>query len=246
VCIPAYRAERHLAATLESVGAQTFADWEVVVTEDGSRDRTEEIVRAFAATVSQPVRYTRHEVNRGLPATRNTGLAAASAPVLALLDADDLWTPDHLAIGLAALSHPTASAAVWSPCAIFDDATGVVIGRRELDPADRDRDNLAAAGLQAGLHRRQARIFAGAGHQAAAEAAPPDHKWIPMGVRFVVGSGGDHRAGPDLGNGPSLPLVSSGCRVFCRSSCCPAVSRSAVCTVANRFVPGAGGYTRGQ
>jgi glycosyltransferase involved in cell wall biosynthesis len=139
VCIPAYQAERHLAATLESVGAQTFSDWEVVVTEDGSRDRTEEIVRAFAATVSQPVRYTRHEVNRGLPATRNTGLAAASAPVLALLDADDLWTPDHLAIGLAALSHPTASAAVWSPCAIFDDATGVVIGRRELDPADRDR-----------------------------------------------------------------------------------------------------------
>lgn len=139
VCIPAYRAEKHLAATLDSVRAQTFRGWEIVVTEDGSRDRTEEIVRAFAATVPQPVRYTRHEVNRGLPATRNTGLAAASAPVLALLDADDVWTPDHLAIGLAALGDPAAPAAVWSPCEIFDDATGNVVGRRDLDPADRDR-----------------------------------------------------------------------------------------------------------
>jgi glycosyltransferase involved in cell wall biosynthesis len=139
VCIPAYQAEKHLAATLDSVGAQTFRDWEVIVTEDGSRDRTEEIVRAFAAKARQRVRYIRHEVNRGLPATRNTGLAAAAAPVLALLDADDLWTPDHLATCLASLGDPAAPAAVWSPCAIFDDATGDVVGRRHLDPEDRDR-----------------------------------------------------------------------------------------------------------
>ncbi len=139
VCIPAFRAEKHLAATLASVAAQDFPDWELVVTEDGSRDRTEAIVRAFAATIPQPVRYTRHEVNRGLPATRNTGFAATTAPVLALLDADDLWTPDHLASGLAALGDPAAPAAVWSPCEIFDDATGAVIGRRDLNPADRER-----------------------------------------------------------------------------------------------------------
>ncbi len=75
VCVPAYNADRFLAETLESVRNQTFTDWELVVTEDGSRDGTERIVRDFAATVKQPVRYLRHEKNRGLPATRNTGIA---------------------------------------------------------------------------------------------------------------------------------------------------------------------------
>ena len=76
ICIPAFRAERFLAETLASVRAQTFTDWELIVTEDGSRDRTEEIVRAFAASVAQPVRYTRHDPNRGLPAIGNALPAA--------------------------------------------------------------------------------------------------------------------------------------------------------------------------
>ena len=74
ICIPAFKAEAYLAETLASVRAQTFANWELIVTEDGSRDRTEAIVAAFAATVPQPVRYMRHEPNRGLPATRNAGI----------------------------------------------------------------------------------------------------------------------------------------------------------------------------
>src|SRR5882757_9190931 len=96
ICIPAYRAERYLEATLKSIQGQTFRDWEVIVTEDGSKDRTEDIVRGFAATVNQSVLYNRHDVNHGLPATRNTGIVTARGTWIALLDADDLWQPDHL------------------------------------------------------------------------------------------------------------------------------------------------------
>ena len=86
ICIPAYNAEEYLADALESVRSQTFSDWELIVTEDGSKDRTEELVSRFAALLSQPVRYQRHSVNRGLPATRNSGLSAANSEWIALLD----------------------------------------------------------------------------------------------------------------------------------------------------------------
>jgi len=147
VCIPAYRAERYLAATMASVRDQTFADWELVVVEDGSRDATEKIVHAFACTVPQPVRYLRHEQNRKLPATRNTAHAAAAAPCLALLDADDLWTTDHLATSLAVLGDPALPAATFAACSIFDDYTEAALGHRTLAPADR---GLIAEAVHAG------------------------------------------------------------------------------------------------
>lgn len=100
ICIPAFNAERHLEATLESIRAQTFADWELIVVEDGSRDGAERIVRQFAATVTQRVSFARHETNSGLPATRNTAISRARGEWIALIDADDLWTPTHLAIAL--------------------------------------------------------------------------------------------------------------------------------------------------
>jgi glycosyltransferase involved in cell wall biosynthesis len=133
ICIPAFKAERYLAETLASVRAQTCADWEVVVTEDGSRDGTEAIVRAFAATVSQKVRYTRHDPNRGLPATRNAGIEAARADWIALLDSDDLWTPDHLATCLAT-AEATGAELVHGGSILFDSDTGRELGHRVPAP----------------------------------------------------------------------------------------------------------------
>ena len=106
ICIPAYKADRYLATTLASVGNQTYPNWELIVVEDGSRDRAEEIVTAFSATVSQSVRFLRHEKNRGLPATRNTGIEAALGNWVALLDSDDLWKPEHLDTSTA-IRRPT-------------------------------------------------------------------------------------------------------------------------------------------
>lgn len=126
ICIPAYRAEKYLESTLRAIAAQTFTDWEVIVTEDGSRDRTEEIVRSFAASVRQPVLYERHEQNRGLPATRNTGINAARGTWVAFLDADDLWRPEHLQ-AMVATARQISCEMVFSGTEWFDDVTGQTV-----------------------------------------------------------------------------------------------------------------------
>jgi len=126
ICIPAYRAEKYLPSTLESIRTQTFTDWEIIVTEDGTKDRTEEIVRAFARQVTQSVTYNRHEKNRGLPATRNTGIATARGTWVAFLDSDDLWKPEHLAQLVEAARSGDCDLA-YSSSEIFDDATGNIL-----------------------------------------------------------------------------------------------------------------------
>lgn len=128
ICIPAYKAERFLADTLASIAAQTFSDWELVVTEDGSYDRTEEIVRTFAASVTQSVTYNRHETNRGLPITRNTGITATRGEWIAFIDSDDLWKPQHLA-KLVATAATGDYDLVFAGTIPFDDVTG-----KELQP----------------------------------------------------------------------------------------------------------------
>ena len=130
ICIPAFKADAFLAETLASVRAQTFADWELIIVEDGSRDGTEAIVRAFAAAGPQPVRYARHDTNRGLPATRNTAAGLATGAWLAILDSDDLWTPDHLARCLA-VAPASGPALVFGGSIVFDSATGAELYRRE-------------------------------------------------------------------------------------------------------------------
>lgn len=124
ICIPAYNSTRYLAETLASVRAQTFADWELIVTEDGSAEECESLVQAFASTVRQPVLYQRHAVNLGLPSARNTGITTARGEWIALLDADDLWQPDHLErLITCAQQRPTADF-VHAGSVLFASDTG--------------------------------------------------------------------------------------------------------------------------
>jgi glycosyltransferase involved in cell wall biosynthesis len=93
VIIPAYNSMTYLPATIENVLGQTFTDFEVLVVDDGSSDRT-------AAWVSQVqdrrVRLI-SQANQGTCAARNTGIALAQGEYIAFLDADDLWHPTKLA-----------------------------------------------------------------------------------------------------------------------------------------------------
>jgi glycosyltransferase involved in cell wall biosynthesis len=135
ICIPAYKADKYIESTLRSIAAQTFTDWEVIVTEDGSSDRTREIVHSFAATIRQSVTYNRHEVNRGLPATRNTGIAAARGVWVALLDSDDLWRPNHLE-SLVEASRQNSCDLVFSGTEWFEDGTGKTLRTSVASPED--------------------------------------------------------------------------------------------------------------
>lgn len=121
VIIPAFKADKYLGQTFASVGAQAYRNWEVIVVEDGFRDKTEEIVSQFKNSFPEnSVIFLRHEVNQGLPATRNTAIKAASGTYVALLDADDIWEPNHLQIAIKTLTAEQADL-VYSTAYKFKD-----------------------------------------------------------------------------------------------------------------------------
>lgn len=93
VIIPAYKVAEYIAETLDSVFAQTFTSFEVIVVNDGSPD-TEEFERALEPYLGR-IRYLKQE-NLGASVARNAGLRAARGEFVAFLDADDLWLPNYL------------------------------------------------------------------------------------------------------------------------------------------------------
>ena len=93
IVIPAYNVAAYIAETLESIFAQTYTNYEVIVVNDGSPD-TEEFERAIAPYLDR-LRYLKQE-NLGASVARNAGVKAARGEFIAFLDADDLWQPNYL------------------------------------------------------------------------------------------------------------------------------------------------------
>lgn len=91
VVIPLYNKETFVAKTIESVLVQTFQDFEIIVVDDVSTDRSLEIASGF-----DKVKIVSHEKNKGLSASRNTGIANANSDFIAFIDADDVWKPYFL------------------------------------------------------------------------------------------------------------------------------------------------------
>lgn len=105
VIMPAYNVGPYIGEAIQSVLAQTFTDFELVIVDDGSTDDTYDIAQRFA-DADPRITIVRQE-NRGLSAARNTALRHARADLMALLDSDDLWTPEFLASQTALLAaHP--------------------------------------------------------------------------------------------------------------------------------------------
>lgn len=100
--MPAYNVAAYLEAAVRSVIRQTFADFEVVIVDDGSTDETERIASALQGRWPDQIRIIRQE-NRGLGAARNSALRAARGELFALLDSDDVWEPAFLATQVAIL-----------------------------------------------------------------------------------------------------------------------------------------------
>jgi glycosyltransferase involved in cell wall biosynthesis len=96
VIIPAFNAERYIAAAIESVLGQTCGSFEIIVVDDGSADGTRSVVETFR----QRVRYV-HQRNAGPSTARNCGIELATGEFVAFLDADDLWHANKTAVQLA-------------------------------------------------------------------------------------------------------------------------------------------------
>ena len=92
VIIPLYNKVNFIKNTVQSVLNQTFIDFEIIIINDGSTDGSEDLVKAISD--SRITLYT--QKNSGAPSARNLGIKKANCNYIALLDADDLWKPNHL------------------------------------------------------------------------------------------------------------------------------------------------------
>jgi glycosyltransferase involved in cell wall biosynthesis len=140
--------ERFLEDAVQSVCDQTLADWELILVDDGSIDRSTQIARDLA-TQDDRIRYVDHpgHENRGMAASRNLGVANSTAPYLGFLDGDDVWFPAKLTEQVDVLESMPDIAMVngallywssWDPSATKKDdnvLTGGVADRR-LDPPE--------------------------------------------------------------------------------------------------------------
>jgi len=95
VVIPAYNAEKFILKTLDSVFAQTYKNYEIIVVDDGSSDKTAEVVKEYLKKHDLSGQCIRQQ-NKKIAGARNTGIRAASGSLIALLDHDDLWFPQKL------------------------------------------------------------------------------------------------------------------------------------------------------
>ncbi|WP_410510330.1 glycosyltransferase family A protein [Methanosarcina hadiensis] len=92
VAIPLYNKEPHVKRALDSVINQTFQDFEIIVINDGSTDKSAEIVKSYSDSRIRLI----NQKNAGVSAARNRGISEARSELIAFLDADDEWTPDYL------------------------------------------------------------------------------------------------------------------------------------------------------
>lgn len=118
VIVPVYNLEQYIVDTIESVLAQTYQHFELIVVDDGSTDRTAEICESF----NEPQLKLIRQKNQGANAARNAGLRAAKGDYIAFLDGDDLWFPEKLAKHIEHLEQSPEVGISYSQSAFIDEA----------------------------------------------------------------------------------------------------------------------------
>ena len=91
IVIPTFNRRNYITIALDSVLAQTYTNYEIIIIDDGSSDNTKEVLTPYW----DKIRYF-YQDNRGIPATRNRGIREAKGDYIAFLDSDDYWLPEKL------------------------------------------------------------------------------------------------------------------------------------------------------
>ncbi|MDX2186799.1 MAG: glycosyltransferase family 2 protein [Opitutaceae bacterium] len=123
VIIPAYQAASTLQRSVESVLAQDYSDFEVLIIDDGSTDGTRDIAEAFAKTDAR-VRYLHLAENKGAAAAMNVGWRSSESPYVAILDADDAAMPHRLGAQVAFLDQHSDISVVGGGAVFIEKDTG--------------------------------------------------------------------------------------------------------------------------
>lgn len=131
--IAAYNASHYIAQTLDSVRAQTFSDYEVIVVNDGSNDR-EELERILDAH-PLPIIYVSQE-NKGVSAARNAAIRIGRGEFYTQLDSDDQWLPEYLEVQLGILKENPDVALVYPNATIIGDGADGEVEFMKMSPSE--------------------------------------------------------------------------------------------------------------
>ncbi len=127
VVVPSYNRAHCILKTLDSIFAQTFTDYEVVIIDDGSTDNTSAVLEP----VKDRIRYIQQK-NGGLANARNRGIQEARGEWIAFLDSDDLWLPEKLAVQMEAVKRSPELAVHVTNASIFREHLGDELNLFEL------------------------------------------------------------------------------------------------------------------
>lgn len=94
IIMPSYNTGRFISETIQSVLAQSYIDWELIIVDDCSTDNTDDVVSKYL--VDNRIRYIKNDINSGAALSRNRALREAKGRWIAFLDSDDLWEPKKL------------------------------------------------------------------------------------------------------------------------------------------------------
>jgi len=119
VIMPAYNSERFIAESIESVLAQTYTNWELIIVDDGSTDETGNIAMQFT-TRDNRIKYIFQE-NKKQGAARNSGIRQSNGTLIAFLDSDDIWVAKKLEIQLSALNDNEVDLVFSAGFVFFND-----------------------------------------------------------------------------------------------------------------------------
>jgi len=136
VIVPTYNRAQFLPDLVRSISRQTYRPLELIVVDDGSTDRTADVVEAFSHDVRSDekidVRHI-HQLNHGAPTARNRGLIESNGEFIQFLDSDDLLHPQKLEIHLSALEDIPRADFVWSPIDWFTDGGQLCFEEHEVE-----------------------------------------------------------------------------------------------------------------
>lgn len=134
--------ERFIEEAIESIFAQSYVDWELLLVDDGSTDSSTHIARGYAEQYPQRVRYLEHpgHANLGMSASRNLGMIHSKGRFIAFLDADDVWLADKLGQQVDILNSNPEAAMVYGATQYWYSWTG--------KPEDADRDYVPDLGVR--------------------------------------------------------------------------------------------------
>ena len=131
-----FNEEHFLEEAIKSVFAQTYDNWELLLVDDGSTDKSTAVVSRYTDTYPKKVRYLEHEghENRGMSASRNLGVRNAKGKYICYLDGDDVWLPNLLEKEVAILESQPQAVMVTAPLQLWYSWTG--------EPEDMHRDTV--------------------------------------------------------------------------------------------------------